>query len=231
MDLTFLTIVCGATAVIAIASSRARQMAALRTSQDNPQTAEQDSNPDAQWLKLASDHSLTLITGAESTNHHPDDRKVIGQLKGFPVELAVEHDATRALRCWGRIRFRPSLRLGLDIDQVKRLFERTSLQTGDARFDRAFVVRSSDPGATARLLTSPVRQALIELATHVDRIALTDNGLWWMRRRPDPWARGVQVAQSEADLKRMEQLALALRGACQQLELHHAAQIDDSVHP
>ncbi|MBH25324.1 MAG: hypothetical protein CMH57_12910 [Myxococcales bacterium] len=225
MDPTFFTIICGAAIVLAVAAERARQLTACRP-EPNP-SLDDGVASDAQWRELAQRYGLTLITGAEFSNRHPDDRKLIGQLHGFPMELAVEQDTNRALRCWGRIRFRPALGLALDIDQVRRFFEDAAVRVGDARFDRTFVVRARVTAVC--FLTSAVRVGLLRVSDSAHRVALTDDGLWWSRRRADPWGDGIRLVQVESDLKQMDELARAFRDAVQRVEHQVAADADDPL--
>lgn len=114
--------------------------------------------------------SLALQFGG---THQPERRDYVGAatwtLDGTPAVLFIpEHDNGRAKgvtfwlhkRCSFRLRLLPETAWR----RVRRFFGAQDLQTGDAAFDRAFIVQADRESKARAVLARDVRAALVDLA-------------------------------------------------------------------
>ena len=146
-------------------------------------------------------------------------RTVEGSFHGFAVSLYTRHPSLEPNKkaMGGQVRFEPSLGLGLRLKQKATRGDR-GVRTGDQAFDRAFLVEAEDHEGALRLLTGPVRAALLELSQHAPGVTMDDEAVTWDQGH----MRLVAAPISDPDrLDRIvgaqREVAAALRGALQGL--------------
>lgn len=102
-----------------------------------------------------------------------------------------------------------------------------TLKTGDQSFDRAFEVRSTRPDELSRVLTPEVRQALLSLNRHVERVEVNRRGIFWSRVKPEKDADAMTDAlratvHGSEVLVRAAQSALLTHGDDEAFDAAHA---------
>lgn len=102
-----------------------------------------------------------------------------------------------------------------------------SLKTGDQIFDRAFEVHSTRPDELSRVLTPEVRQALLSLNSHVERLEVNPRGIFWSRANPekdaDPMTDALRATiNSSETFVRAAQSALLTHGDDEAFDAAHA---------
>jgi len=144
------------------------------------------------WSDIAKDMGLVFDTSGggsvasldenlseSSTYMATIEKEIRGDLPGGKLRLCWVHNHNDTVNSslYGRVSFEVPFDLGMSITTKGVFSTGPDLKTGDTLFDETFTLRARDETAALKMLSLPVRKALLQVKGSVRTLQVTDTGL------------------------------------------------------